>query len=876
MKPQLDTPLTSNRNPLRWLWFTLFLISLASSGKASHGFGTDIIYTCINPCTTRVSLRMYNDCSASCYWGLWFRLKERTPGCVLPPIVGPVVAALTTELTPICPSVASNCSMLGSQIKGLDEWTWSRDYDICAGSPCEFDILWTDCCRSPMLQNLVNPGSTGYAIVGTFISTGLGSCNNSPVFTDPPVSYFCSGQDQQFALGAYDPDGDSLAYTLMTCYADSVNTVNYAVGYSALQPMGPTWNLSLDSLTGILTMQALPGNNVTAAVAVRVDEYRNGLLIGSIQRDMQFIASACGANVAPSWPGNTNVTGATAVVGNVIYRCSPGTICVDIPSADLNASQNLTMTWDQHLAGATFVDATNIGIQNTILGTGANPPVGRLCFTPPSNGLYTCRIKVQDDNCPYYGYADKVIAFMIGPVFGGSTATGNLTCVMSGYSATFSANGCGPGPFTYTWSGLGGFAATGQNATHTYGSPGVYPWQVIITDGATVHDTIRDTITVLGQIPYQSLITGNLGLDSCAGIFTNTLSAGPNVNFLWNNGATTANITVTSPGLYAVTVTDPNGCLFQDTTTVGVHRVDISGIVRTSLGTYLQNQKVYLIKHDTAQQALIALDSVITDAFGYYQFCNVVDTLVFLKAAPDSMAYPLEMPTYASLSLFWSGAITIYPLTQLPLVHNFSTLSGVNPGGPGFIGGLITQGANKMNAVGDPVVGLRVFLRNSNSGAILGYRDTDVNGYFSFGNIPLDDYEIVPDKPLVSTTNVPALTITAQTPVLDSLDFQLHRTWLELALQPNGLPSATSNFAFAAQPNPFGSSTMLHLELPEDAQVHVQVVDALGKFVKSIASGALKKGAHRFEIGSELQAGVYFVRLSLNGNSQTIKVLKAE
>ena len=66
------------------------------------------------------------------------------------------------------------------------------------------------------------------------------------------------------------------------------------------------------------------------------------------------------------------------------------------------------------------------------------------------------------------------------------------------------------------------------------------------------------------------------------------------------------------------------------------------------------------------------------------------------------------------------------------------------------------------------------------------------------------------------------------------------------------------------------------MELPEDAQVQVQVVDVLGKFVESIASGALKKGAHRFELGSELEAGVYFVRLTVNGNSQTIKVLKTE
>jgi hypothetical protein len=819
---------------------------------------------------------MYGDCTISCFWGSWIRWKERTPGCIVPPSVYPVTYILTVELTPVCPSVSTNCTTPGALVQGLEEWRWFRDYDNCAVPACEFDLLWTDCCRTNTVQNIVSPGSTGMAIVGTFISTGLGGCNNSPQFTDNALSYFCAGQDHEFAVGAYDPDGDSLAYTLMPCYGDSVNPVTYAAGYSYLQPLGPTWDVSLDSKTGILTLDALPGNNLTVEIAMRIDEYRTGTLIGSVQREMHLVAVACGGNVAPEFQSFTNVSGATAVVGDVLYRCTPGNICLDLPTVDPNLGQAVEIVWDQHLAGATLRDANNLAIQDTVAGTGANPPVARLCFTAPANGIYQCRVKVIDGNCPYKAFQDKVITFAIGPLGGASTATGNLTCVMSGYSATFAANGCGPGPFSYTWSGTGGFAATGQNATYTYGAPGTYPWQVIVTDGATVNDTLRDTIIVLGQTSFQTMITGNSGIDSCAGLFTNTLAAGANSSFVWNTGATTANLVVNSPGFYAVTVTDPNGCLFQDTTTVGLNRVDISGIVRTSLGTYLQNQKVYLIRHDTAQQALIALDSVITDAFGYYQFCNVSDTLVFLKAAPDSMAYPLEMPTYASLSLFWSGAITFYPLTQLPIVHNFATLSGTNPGGPGFIGGLITQGANKLNAIGDPVIGLRVFLRNSSSGAILGYRDTDVNGYFSFGNIPFGDYEVIPDKPLVSTTNVPALTLDAQTPILDSLDFQLHRTWLELVLEPNGLPATLPNFAFTTQPNPFGSSTRIQLELPEDAQVQLQVVDVLGKFSESITTGALKKGMHRFEFGSELQAGVYFVRLTVNGNSQTIKVLKTE
>jgi hypothetical protein len=865
-----------------WVLVIALLAGCYASLKASHVWGVDATYSCVNPCTVRVHWRMYGDCTNTCYWGIWLQWRPTAPGCTVPPPITNVSPQVTYEITPICATAVTRCTTPGALINGVLEYYWFRDYDICAGSPCVYEIKWEQCCRFSSVQSVVNPGSNGIFNKGTLINTAVTPCNNSPQFNAWPVTYFCSGQDHEFSVGAYDVDGDSLVYELGNCYKDSVNTVDYAAGYSALQPLGPTWGVSIDAGTGILRFDANPGNAMTALICVYVKEYRNGVLIGQIMRDMMVQGSSCGWYTAPTWTGITNVTGGAWAVGDDIYLCGPGSLCFDIGTMDLNPSQNLMLTWDAHLPGGTFVSTVNATIQDTISGTGVNPPAGRLCWTAPVNGTYYCRLRIQDDACPIFEYADKVITLHVGLQAGTSSASAGLVCA-SGFTADFMASGCGNGPFTYTWSRGGGLGSSAASFSHTYAAPGTYAWQVVISDGMSVQDTFTGSLTVTGQPAWQGLITGNTGLDSCAGIMTNTLGAGAYSGYSWSTGSMSPLITVGSPGYYGVTVTDGNGCQFQDTATVGFDQVDIQGLVRTSLGGFLQGQKVYLIQHDTALQALWAIDSVITDAWGYYQFCNVTDTLVFIKAAPDSSAYPNEMPTYASLSLYWNNAITFYPLTQVPFVYHFSTLNGVNPGGPGFIGGLISQGANKVAAVGDPVPGVRVFLRNRVTGAVLGYRDSDVNGCFSFSGVPLGDYEIVPDRENVSVVNVPGISLTAQAPVRDSLDFQLHRYWLELVQGGTGVLDLMPGFVFHVAPNPFTSGTQVVLEWPGEGGVEVDVLDMTGRNVERVFAGKLVEGRHEFVVGETLAAGSYFVRVrteasvrGIAGQVQVIKVIKVE
>jgi PKD repeat protein len=847
------------------LGITLFGMC-ADVAYASHLYGADITYSCVNSCTTRVYLRAYRNCTGLSV--VWNNLTWRpAPGCVAPAAIGQWSPQVTTEITPICPTTATGCTVPGSPIGGIQEYYWFRDYNTCSVPACQYTLTYSDCCRNQAITGLASPGNTAFFVAAT-INTAISPCNNSPQFMVPPVMMITQGQTAETSVAAHDADGDQLVYRLTTCRSDSVNTVAYGLGYSANAPMGPSWTVSLDSLTGQLTLGATPGNIVVGVICVRVDEYRNGQQIGSVTRDFLVMVLANQGNGIPIISSVSNLTGNASVNGDEILMCNPTPICFDITTTDANLAQNMALIWSQNLPGATFTQVGNVNVQDTIYGMGANPPAGRFCWTPPGPGSYALTFGVTDGNCPVLGIANRAVLIRVGAGAPTATATPG-PCP----SVQFATAGCGLGAWTYQWTGAGGLNTTAQNPNHVYPGPGTYPWQVVVTDG-TVSNTIVGTVAVSGAPAYQSMLGSGYFVAPCVGTVYDTIDAGSYAAYLWNTGATTRLISVSQAGFYSVSVTAANGCAYHDSTQVYSLPPDIEGHVVTSTNQPLQNQKIYLILHDTIAQALHALDSIQTDSNGYYYFCNVSDTLVFLKAAPLLADYPTQMPTYADTSLVWSNATTFYPLVQSPFIHDFATKFGVNPGGLGFIGGLISQGANKMSAIGDPVPGLRVLLRNHATGEVLAYRDTDANGRFSFANIPLGDYEIVPDRAPVSTTNVPLVSIDAQTPVRDSLTFSLHSTWLELEIPSVSVLPPLPGFAVAVVPNPFGHAADLQLRLDAATEVDVRVMDVMGRLVARMQPGPLDVGLHTMRIGEQLSAGTYFVQVRAGTSLSVLRVVK--
>ena len=120
-------------------------------------------------------------------------------------------------------------------------------------------------------------------------------------------------------------------------------------------------------------------------------------------------------------------------------------------------------------------------------------------------------------------------------------------------SAVITASG-GQAPYTYSWSPVGGTAASATGL-----SPGTYT--VTVTDYLGCATLVNVNIGFLHAAPAVEL-----GADSVACIGTTvTLDAGAGmVSYLWSDNSTAQTLDVTTDGAYGVVVTDANGCQNSD------------------------------------------------------------------------------------------------------------------------------------------------------------------------------------------------------------------------------------------------------------------------------------------------------------------------
>ncbi len=70
-------------------------------------------------------------------------------------------------------------------------------------------------------------------------------------------------------------------------------------------------------------------------------------------------------------------------------------------------------------------------------------------------------------------------------------------------------------------------------------------------------------------------------------------------------------------------------------------------------------------------------------------------------------------------------------------------------------------------------------------------------------------------------------------------------------------------------PNPFTTSSTIAYKLKESSQVNIELFDVLGNKIKTFANEIQNEGSHQYHINTNdgIDAGVYFVKFMVNGNS---------
>ena len=114
--------------------------------------------------------------------------------------------------------------------------------------------------------------------------------NNSVQLLNAPIDRGCVGKPFYHTPAAYDPDGDSLSYRLIPCKGTGGEDIP---GYSYPQASSL---FDIDPVTGILQWEN-PMLQGEYNVAILIEEWRQGVKIGSVTRDMQILINACNNNL---------------------------------------------------------------------------------------------------------------------------------------------------------------------------------------------------------------------------------------------------------------------------------------------------------------------------------------------------------------------------------------------------------------------------------------------------------------------------------------------------------------------------------------------------------------------------------------------------
>ncbi|MCW3123635.1 MAG: hypothetical protein JWQ38_3127 [Flavipsychrobacter sp.] len=373
---------------------------------ASHIFGGELLYTYIKDSVYKVTFTVYGDCGAT--YDIFNTLYTASPviyitdGTTTLPDLSLTIDESGTEVSPVCTAQADSTNCKGGKLQGVRRFSYSATVKLPYRA-AKWAFLFrgnmgtaTQAGRSNSISNVI-PASLSSVIQLEADLNNLVSDNSSPAYSSIPTPFYCVKVPQQYNHGAIDPDGDSLAFSLVAA-ADANNggtSVNYTFPFTAVKPLDTDPNtFFFNELNGQITFT--PANTQKALVVCKVSEYRNGILIGTSERELTIVVLSNCQGTPPSSKLTVNEGGAVAsgnaTGGNIIN------VCVNTPHVSFGIGisnpdgDKTTFSASALPAGATF----------SIDDNGSASPHGTFEWSTGSTpiGVYTFYLTIQNDHCP--------------------------------------------------------------------------------------------------------------------------------------------------------------------------------------------------------------------------------------------------------------------------------------------------------------------------------------------------------------------------------------------------------------------------------------------------------------------------------------------
>lgn len=295
-----------------------------------------------------------------------------------------------TEVSQLCQSQIGNSQCNGGALRGVKEYKYAA---IVTLSPlCDFWRLDYGY-NSRYVSENVDLTSLYSMRLETTINTVNSPDNNSPQLNAIPIPYACLNIPFSYDLEINQPYGDSLVYSIVSPLAFLNTPISFLPGYSSSQPIP---GITIDSSTGQINFT--PTLTGAFAMAILIEEYKNGILVGTITHDFQVIVENC-SNSQPNVPiefdsFNNNGTNSTYdSLTNTISMCSGDSFQCSIVFDDIDILDSLSISSNINtvLPGATLDY------------TGSNPVIATINWNQTPIIENTISFYIKDNACPVFG-----------------------------------------------------------------------------------------------------------------------------------------------------------------------------------------------------------------------------------------------------------------------------------------------------------------------------------------------------------------------------------------------------------------------------------------------------------------------------------------
>lgn len=494
----------------------LFILSFALRAEATHIVGGELYYRFLGEDDYEVTLIIYRDCGPTNTNGTYFDALASVgvyrDGILFSNLQMNLNNAEIDEL-PV--AVDNPCFIVPPDVC-VERAIYTETINLPAW-PSGYTLTHQRCCRNPSIINIQLPEESGATFWTQVPGTDLVTQNSNPVFSSLPPVALCANDFFEFDHAANDVDGDSLVYTFCTpllggsFFEPTPNPpppapytpIAWETGFDQFNQITSDPQFTIDPVTGWMSgTPTAPGQYV---IGVCVEEYRNGVLLSSTNRDFQFNVQACGLSTVSAIQGSEPCSG------------------LDIPFGN-NSFGGEAYYWD---FGVTGID--------TDISTEFEPE-----YTYPDTGTYEVILIVNPGTeCADTSY-QTIYAY--DPLFAEFSINGG-ECASGGREYNVQAMGDYPDYVDFFW----GFGASSSPASSNLLDPGSFiagEAGTLTVDFFVTHTGCEASYSIPIEIDPFPIAAIEAQSVFCAGLelpFTNASSYAE--NFFWNFGHSGLNAT---------------------------------------------------------------------------------------------------------------------------------------------------------------------------------------------------------------------------------------------------------------------------------------------------------------------------------------------